>query len=295
MYSIPLPIIHNNTYSILHNEQRNRHLAPIGIFDSGVGGLSVAIEIAQYLPNERILYFADTANVPYGAKSDQEIRNLTAKAVDWLFKQGCKIVVVACNSASAFSLDYLREYYGDTLPIIGLVPALKPAILHSKNKVVAVLATPATFRGKLIQDVVKDFAEPSGTKVIPITCLDLVPFVEKGEQMSEKCLTTLKNILLPAISQGADTLVLGCTHYPFLKPAIEQIFANQLMLIDSGVAVARQTSRVLLQKQLNNLEAIDDQCRLDCYASGGNSEYLQDILQRLIPTHFSWQIKDVFL
>lgn len=136
--------------------------APIGIFDSGIGGLSIAQEIALHLPNERILYYADTAHVPYGARSDQEIRNLTAQAIEWLYRQGCKVAVVACNTASAFSLDYLRDHYGERFPIIGLVPALKPAVIQTQTKVVAVLATPATFRGRLIKDVMLNFAEPAG-------------------------------------------------------------------------------------------------------------------------------------
>ncbi|TCB61307.1 glutamate racemase, partial [Acinetobacter terrae] len=111
--------------------------APIGIFDSGIGGLSIAQEIANYLPKERILYYADTANVPYGPREDQNIRELTADAIEWLYRQGCKVAVVACNTASAFSLDYLRDYYGEDFPIIGLVPALKPAVLQTKSKTVA--------------------------------------------------------------------------------------------------------------------------------------------------------------
>ncbi|MFV5192992.1 glutamate racemase, partial [Acinetobacter courvalinii] len=107
--------------------------APIGVFDSGIGGLSVAQEIARHLPNERILYYADTAHVPYGARSDQEIRQLTAQAIEWLYRQGCKIAVVACNTASAFSLDYLREDYGGRFPIVGLVAALKPAVMQTQS------------------------------------------------------------------------------------------------------------------------------------------------------------------
>ena len=221
--------------------------APIGIFDSGIGGLSVAQEIARHLPNEQILYYADTAHVPYGPRSDQNIRELTAQAIEWLYCQGCKAAVVACNTASAFSLDYLREHYGESFPIIGLVPALKPAVLQSKTKVVAVLATPATFRGNLIKDVIERFAMPTGVKVLPITCLELVPLVEQGLQMSQQCLNTLKKILQPVVEQGADHLVLGCTHYPFLKPAIQTIFGQQLTLVDSGQAVARQTARILIK------------------------------------------------
>ena len=221
--------------------------APIGVFDSGIGGLSIALEIARHLPNEKIVYYADTAHVPYGARSDQEIRQLTAQAIEWLYRRGCKIAVVACNTASAFSLDYLREYYGEQFPIVGLVPALKPAVLQTQSKVVAVLATPATFRGQLLKDVMKKFAEPAGVTVLPVTSLELVPFIEAGQQMSPACLSALQQILKPVVEQGADYLVLGCTHYPFLKDAIGQIFADKLKLIDSGQAVARQTAYILIK------------------------------------------------
>lgn len=267
--------------------------APIGIFDSGIGGLSVALEIARHLPNERIVYYADTAHVPYGPRQDDDIRQLTAQAVEWLYRQGCKVAVVACNTASAFSLDYLREYYGESFPIIGLVPALKPAVLQSKTKVVAVLATPATFRGKLIKDVIEKFALPAGVKVLPVTCLDLVPFVEKGLQMSPLCLNTLKEILQPVVDQGADFLVLGCTHYPFLKEAIQSIFAEQLSLIDSGQAVARQTARILIKHGLLSEQQLDNQIRIKCFVSGQNAEELRSILQHLLPEDLTWSIENI--
>lgn len=268
--------------------------APIGIFDSGIGGLSVAQEIAQYLPHEKILYFADTAHVPYGPRSDQDIRELTAHAIEWLYRQGCKVAVVACNTASAFSLDYLREYYGEKFPIIGLVPALKPAVLQTKTKKVAVLATPATFRGKLIKDVIARFAEPAKVQVLPVTCLDLVPFVESGEQLSSACLTTLQQILQPVVDQGADYLVLGCTHYPFLKQAIEQVFPEQLTLVDSGFAVARQTARILIKHEILLEQAQHmKQPRLMCYVSGRNAEQLRHILQHLIQRDISWDIANL--
>lgn len=290
MYNTPpVSIIHQNTYQIPPNEHHLASNAPIGIFDSGVGGLSVAIELARYLPNEKFIYFADTANVPYGAKNDQEIRDLTARAIAWLYEQGCKMVVVACNSASAFSLDYLRQFYGERLPIIGLVPALKPAVLHSQSKVVAVLATPATFRGKLIQNVIQHFAEPAQVKVLPITCLDLVPYVEQGLQMSEQCLNTLKQILTPAVEQGADYLVLGCTHYPFLRPALEHLYQGSLNLIDSGQAVARQTARVLLQHQLNQIQHQAGQ-QIKIFTSKNNVQQLHQIISQLLPQDIAWQL-----
>lgn len=267
--------------------------APIGIFDSGIGGLSVAQEIAQYLPKERIVYFADTAHVPYGPRTGDDIRRLTAQGIDWLYQQGCKAVVVACNTASAFSLDYLREYYGEHFPIIGLVPALKPAVLQSKSKVVAVLATPATFRGQLIKDVVEKFAEPLGVKMMPMTSLELVPLIEDGQQMSTHCLDILKDVLQPAVDQGADHLVLGCTHYPFLKPAIEQLYGSQLKMVDSGIAVARQTSRILSKNGLlNDLEDFY-QPQIQCYVSGGNAAEVKTVIQHLMPLHLKWEVVNI--
>lgn len=267
--------------------------APIGIFDSGVGGLSIAIEIARYLPNEHIVYYADTANVPYGPRDDQNIRELTAHAIEWLYRQGCKVAVVACNTASAFSLDYLREHYGENFPIVGLVPALKPAVLQTTTKTVAVLATPATFRGKLIKDVIQRFAIPAEVSVLPITCLDLVPFVEAGEQMSEACLTTLQKILKPAVDQNADYLVLGCTHYPFLKPAIQHIFGEKLKPIDSGQAVARQTSRILIKNELLFEQRLNLNFRISCFVSGNNASALKSVLQYLIPNDLTWKIENL--
>ncbi len=267
--------------------------APIGVFDSGIGGLSIAQEIASHLPNERILYYADTAHVPYGARSDQEIRELTAKAIEWLYRQGCKIAVVACNTASAFSLDYLREHYGEHFPIVGLVPALKPAVLQTRSKVVAVLATPATFRGQLIKDVMSRFAEPAGVRVLKVTSLELVPFVEAGQQMSQACLDVLQDILQPVVEQGADFLVLGCTHYPFLRDAIHQVFDKKLKLIDSGQAVARQTAYILIKNRLLCDKISHNITRIECYASGHNAVELKSVLQHLMPEQLTWTIQNL--
>ena len=267
--------------------------APIGVFDSGIGGLSIALEIARHLPNEKIVYYADTAHVPYGARSDQEIRQLTAQAIEWLYRRGCKIAVVACNTASAFSLDYLREYYGEQFPIVGLVPALKPAVLQTQSKVVAVLATPATFRGQLIKDVMHKFAEPAGVRVLPVTSLELVPFIEAGQQMSPACLNLLQQILKPVVEQGADYLVLGCTHYPFLKEAIGRIFADKLKLIDSGQAVARQTAYILIKNRLISDKISHNAVRVECYVSGHNAKELRPILQNLISGKLTWTIRNL--
>ena len=267
--------------------------APIGIFDSGIGGLSIALEIARHLPHEHIIYFADTANVPYGPRDDQNIRELTAQAIEWLYRQGCKIAVVACNTASAFSLDYLREHYGEMFPIVGLVPALKPAVLQTQTKSVAVLATPATFRGKLIKEVIKNFAEPTGVKVHPVTSLKLVPLVEAGLQDSAESHQVLKNILDPVVADQADYLVLGCTHYPFLKEAIRHIYGDKLTLVDSGIAVARQTSRILIKNNLASQTLLSDEIRLKCFLSGNNAEELKPIIKRLIDSQITYTVENL--
>ncbi len=266
--------------------------APIGVFDSGIGGLSVALEVLKYLPNERILYYADTAHVPYGTRRDDEIRQLTAQAIDWLYRQGCKVAIVACNTASAFSLDYLREHYGEQFPIIGLVPAVKPAVIQSQTKVVGVLATPATFRGKLIQDVIQYFAVPAGVKVLPLMCPELVPLIEQGKMLDAECLLALQQHVQPVVEQGADHLVLGCTHYPFLKQAIYRLYADRLILVDSGLAVARQCGRILSKFHLV-AESLLQPVRLYCVLSGNNSETMYPIVQNLIGIGNDWCLIDL--
>ncbi|ATZ62195.1 glutamate racemase [Acinetobacter bereziniae] len=267
--------------------------APIGIFDSGIGGLSIAQEIAHYLPNERIVYYADTAHVPYGPRTDQNIRELTAQAIEWLYRQGCKIAVVACNTASAFSLDYLREHYGENFPIVGLVPALKPAVLQSQSKVVSVLATPATFRGQLIKDVIQRFAEPAQVEVLTITNLDLVPLVESGRYNTLECKQSLQKVLDPAVAKGADYLVLGCTHYPYLKQSIQELYGAKLSLIDSGLAVARQTARILLKNELISTDSQESGVRLRCFVSGQNAKELESVLKHLIQPEITWSIENI--
>ena len=231
--------------------------------------------------------------MPYGPREDQDIRELTAQAIEWLYRKGCKAAVVACNTASAFSLDYLRTHYGERFPIIGLVPALKPAVLATHSKTVAVLATPATFRGQLIKEVMTRFAEPAGVNVIPVTCLDLVPFVEAGEQMSPACLATLTKILQPVVDQGADYLVLGCTHYPFLKSSIQYIFGHKMTLIDSGLAVARQTARILIKNELLFEGERKESVRIEIFVSGKNAEQVQPIIQHLMPDDIQWSVSNI--
>ena len=218
----------------------------VGVFDSGVGGLSVLRELRRELPQQSFVYLADTAHVPYGNRSDDDIRTLTEAGVAWLRGQGAGAVVVACNTASAYGLAHLRQLWPE-LPIVGLVPAVKPAALHTSNGVIGVMATPATLRGSQLNDLVLQWAAPRGVEVIMTTSPELVPLVERGEANSDDARALLRELLRPLAVAGADQLVLGCTHYPFLADSIRKEFKSQFTLVDSGAAVARQTRRVVQQ------------------------------------------------
>ena len=263
----------------------SRAHAPIGVFDSGMGGLSIVQELQAHLPHESIIYLADTKNVPYGQRSDSEICQLTSQAVAWLHQQGCKAVVVACNTASAFSLTHLREHYGAGFPVIGLVPAVKPAVLKTQSKVIGVLATPGTLRGTLLKDVIEQVATPAHVEVITVVSPALVPFVEQGLQYSAACQAELRKVLLPLQQAGADYLVLGCTHYPFLRDSIQAVFGQQFNLIDSGLAVARQTGRVLAAQKLNfpTSGRKNNLAHLQCFVTGDIMQaqpVLNDLMRR---------------
>ncbi|GAB4398203.1 MAG: glutamate racemase [Anaerolineales bacterium] len=221
--------------------------SPIGIFDSGVGGLSVWRAIRQRLPGEGLLYFADQGHVPYGARPLAEIRHFSEQISRFLLARGAKIIIVACNTASAAALTHLRETFPQ-IPFVGMEPALKPAAEQSASGVVGVLATPATFQGALYASVLERFA--SGVTVLQDTCPGLVTQIERGNLSGAETRQILQQALLPMLAQGADTLVMGCTHYPFVIPLIEEISAGKLRVIDPAPAVARQLERILLQRGL---------------------------------------------
>jgi glutamate racemase len=186
--------------------------------------------------------------VPIGARSDDDIRDLTDRAVTALHTRGVKAVVVACNTASAFSLSHLRSRFA--MPIIGLVPAVKPAVEATRSGVVGVLATPGTLRGTLLADVIQQFAGPAGVQVLQAVSRELVPLVEAGQADSPQTRAVLRDVLFPLAQAGADQLVLGCTHYPFLASSIHAEFGHRFTLVDSGEAVARHTRRVLMDQRL---------------------------------------------
>lgn len=223
-------------------------LCPLGVFDSGMGGLSIVAEIRRVLPAEDIVYFADSANIPYGGRSDEWLRARSAEIADFLLEQGAKAIVVACNTASAAGLEHLRAWH--SAPIVGLVPAVKPAVSVTRSGTVGVLATEATGRGRLLADVIERFAEPAGVEVVTTAPSGLVEAVERGELSSPETAEVVRNALAPMIERGADAVVLGCTHYPFLKPLIRQFAGDGVLIIDSSEGVARQTRRVLEARNL---------------------------------------------
>jgi glutamate racemase len=198
--------------------------------------------IRAEMPAETLIYVGDQAHVPYGPRSAQQVRGFSEGITNYLLDQGAKLVVVACNTASAAALHYLRQHFPNT-PFVGMEPAVKPAAEHTRSGVVGVLATPATFQGALYASVLERFA--NGVTVLQDTCPGLVSEIEKGNLDGKETRSILEGALRPMIAQGIDTVVLGCTHYPFVIPLIERICGDDVRVIDPAPAVARQVGRVI--------------------------------------------------
>ncbi|MFH1446560.1 MAG: glutamate racemase [Chloroflexota bacterium] len=228
-------------------DHQSRSEKPIGVFDSGVGGLSVLRAIRSELPNEDILYFGDQAHVPYGSRTLSEVRQLSEGVVHFLLEEAAKLIVVACNTASAAALHYLREIFPD-VPFVGMEPAVKPAAEHTHTGRVGILATPATFQGELYASVVERFAQ--GVIILQDTCPGLVGQIEAGRLKTKKTRQILEQALKPMLAEGIDTVVLGCTHYPFVIPLIKQIVGPDVQVIDPAPAIARQTIHLLNRDQI---------------------------------------------
>lgn len=225
---------------------------PIGIFDSGVGGTSIWKEVQKLLPNEHTIYLADSKNAPYGEKSVEEIVKLSVKNTEYLLNKGCKLIVVACNTATTNAIAMLRQAYD--VPFIGIEPAIKPAALRSESKTVGILATKGTLSSSLFHSTSENHAQ--GIKIIEQIGTGLVPLVEQGKIDAPETLALLKTYLEPMLASGIDHLVLGCTHYPYLIPALRKILPDNIKIIDSGEAVARQTKAVLEEKNLRNVSSV---------------------------------------
>lgn len=210
--------------------------APVGVFDSGVGGLSVLREIARELPAESLLYVADSGHVPYGDKSPDYIRERSQRIASFLLDQGAKALVVACNTATAAAVNDLRSTF--ELPVIGMEPAVKPAALATRTGVVGVLATTGTLQSAKFAALLDRFA--GSVQVITQPCHGLVESVERGELEGPELEALLQRYTAPLVEAGCDTLILGCTHYPFLRPLLQRLVPDGVTLVDTGAAVARQ-------------------------------------------------------
>lgn len=214
----------------------------IGVFDSGVGGLSVWREIVRQMPNRSTIYVADQAHVPYGARPRDEVRTFAEAITRFLIAEGASVVTLACNTASAAALHHLRDIFPQ-VPFVGMEPAVKPAAQHTSTGVVGVIATQATFQGELFASLLERFA--TDIEVLSQVCPGLVGAVERGALDTDETGNLLRTCLTPLLAAGIDELVLGCTHYPFLRPAIERVVGDGVNIVDPSAAVARQVGRVL--------------------------------------------------
>ena len=252
------------------------HQRPIGVFDSGVGGLSVWQEIVRCLPHEDTIYLADQAHVPYGSRSLADVRGFCEAITSFLLAQGARIVGVACNTASAAALRPLRSSFA-SIPFVGMEPAVKPAVERSQSGVVAVIATSATFQGELFASLLERYAHD--VEVLTQVCPGLVEAVEAGALGDPSTEILLRRCLAPLLDAGIDQLVLGCTHYPFLRPMIERVVGKGISIIDPAPAVARQTARVL--EEADSRAGRDSVGRHTFFTTGDVSRF-KEMVDRLV-------------
>ncbi|MDB4094192.1 glutamate racemase [Flavobacteriaceae bacterium] len=250
---------------------------PIGIFDSGVGGLSIWKEIHQLLPMESTHYLSDSKNAPYGPKGKEAIIALSIKNTEWLINQGCKLVVVACNTATTNAIDLLRNNYA--VPFIGIEPAIKPAALESKSKAIGILATKGTLSSQLFHKTSQLYSNE--LLVIEQEGNGIVELIETGGLHSVEMLQLLQSYLNPMLKANIDCLVLGCTHYHFLTPILKKLLPSHVKIIDSGEAVARQTKAVLEANQLLNNKTIEGANKL---YTNGKKTVMEALLNPVLAT-----------
>ncbi|HEX4872431.1 MAG TPA: glutamate racemase [Nevskiaceae bacterium] len=248
----------------------------IGVFDSGVGGLSVLHALRRELPGEDFLYYADSRHCPYGGQTAEAITARAVSITDHLIERGCRLIVVACNTATIAAIESLRAQY--SLPFIGMEPALKPALAQTRSGVVGVLATGAALAGEKFHRLAAAQARPDA-RLITQPCPGLVEFVERGELDTPALEALLAGYVEPLLAAGADVLVLGCTHYPFLRPVLRKRLPAAVQLLDTGAAVARQTRRVLEREGLAH--AREDGGRLAWETSGARA-LVAPVVERLL-------------
>lgn len=246
--------------------------APIGVFDSGVGGLSVLAEIQRLMPNERLLYVGDCGHIPYGEKTPEFIRQRCMAIAEFFQEKGAKALVIACNTATAAAAADLRQQYSGW-PIVGMEPAVKPAALATRNGVVGVLATTGTLQSARFAALLDRFA--STVTVVTQPCPGLVELIEQGDMASARLRALVIRYVRPLLVANCDTIILGCTHYPFLKPLLAEILPSGTALVDTGAAVARQLQRLLADRHLVNTHGQS----APEYWTSGNVSQLRNVLQ----------------
>lgn len=222
---------------------------PIGVFDSGLGGISVLRELAALMPQENYIFYGDSKHAPYGTKTVEEVQALTCADAEHLVGQGVKALVVACNTATSAAIPILRKRYAD-MPVIGIEPALKPAVLVRANPRILVLATPMTLREEKFKRLMEKFRGQAD--ILPLPCPGLVEFVERGELEGERLEAFLQELFAPYRELAVDCVVLGCTHYPFVREAIQKVLGRQVLIFDGGAGTARETKRRLAECGLLN-------------------------------------------
>jgi glutamate racemase len=247
---------------------------PIGIFDSGVGGLSTLRELKALLPNENYVFVADQKNFPYGGKTKEQLQNYADKITNFLInKKKVKVIVIACNTSTVYSLDFLRSKY--KIPIIGTVPVIKTIAKLTKTGKTAVLSTPATAKSKYLSDLIKKFAGDITVHKIGETGLE--DLVEKGDFKSSKIDTILRKSLVPLKKMEVDAIALSCTHYPFLRDQVKLIMGSKVAVVDSVGAVARRTKEILIKENL-----LGKLCLEDLYYTTGDEIKFKKAIKNLL-------------
>ncbi|MAU64206.1 MAG: glutamate racemase [Flavobacteriaceae bacterium] len=235
--------------------------SPIGIFDSGIGGITILNSIKRILPNENIIYLSDNLNSPYGNKSKKKIQKLSTKNTQFLIDHDCKLIVVACNTATTNSIKNLRSNF--KIPFIGIEPAIKPAAIKTKSGIIGVLATKGTLSSHLFSYTISNYAK--NINIIEQNAEGLVEIIEKGLFEGDEVEETLKKYLFPMVQKGIDHLVLGCTHYPLLIKTIKSLIPKNIKIIDSGKAVAKQTKKII---DKNSIKSNLNKVKYSFYCNG---------------------------
>lgn len=238
----------------------DKSTCPIGVFDSGVGGISVLRELVRLMPNEDYIYYGDSKRAPYGSKSLEEVRQLTEEHAVYLMEKGAKAIVIACNTATSADVSILRQKYPE-IPIVGIEPALKPAVLEKEHPRVLAMATPMTIKEKKFQQLLNRYKDEA--EIIPLPVQHLVEFVENGDLASEELTAYLTEIFAPYRDKPIDSVVLGCTHFPFAAAMIQRVLGDEVHMFDGGPGTARETRRRLEAAHLLNMRIEQGQVQFE--------------------------------